>query len=81
MSTPLLTPPGAEELPPLLLTVEQAARLLAIGRTALYHLIWDGQDPNAIDVGQQQALIDAAQPAQGGVERLRRGLCHAPIVT
>lgn len=26
--------------------------------TAISHLIWDGQDPNAIDVGQQQALID-----------------------
>jgi excisionase family DNA binding protein len=43
MSTPLLTAESAEELPPLLLTVPEAARLLAIGKTALYHLIWDGQ--------------------------------------
>lgn len=43
MSAPLLTPPGATELPPLLLTVEQAARVLSVGRTAVYHLIWDGQ--------------------------------------
>lgn len=43
MLTTLLTPRGAEEPPPLLVTVEQAARLLAIGRTALYHLIWDGE--------------------------------------
>lgn len=43
MGTPVLTPPGAAELPPLLLTVEQAARMLTIGRTALYHLIWAGE--------------------------------------
>jgi len=43
MSTPLLTPPGAEELTPLLLTVPQAARMLAISRSALYQLIWKGE--------------------------------------
>ena len=28
---------------PLLVTATQAARILSIGRTALYQLIWDGQ--------------------------------------
>ena len=28
---------------PLLVTAPQAARILSIGRTALYHLIWDGE--------------------------------------
>lgn len=26
--------------------------------TSISHLIWDGQDPEAIDVGQQQAMLD-----------------------
>jgi excisionase family DNA binding protein len=33
----------AEDLAPLLVTAPQAARILSIGRTALYQLIWDGQ--------------------------------------
>lgn len=28
---------------PLLVTAPQAPRILSIGRTALYHLIWDGE--------------------------------------
>ena len=32
-----------EDLAPLLVTAPQAARILSIGRTALYQLIWDGQ--------------------------------------
>jgi excisionase family DNA binding protein len=35
--------PGKEDLAPLLVTAPQAARILSIGRTALYQLIWDGQ--------------------------------------
>ena len=31
------------ELAPLLLTVPEAARLLAIGRSAVYQLIWNGE--------------------------------------
>ena len=31
------------ELPPLLVTVPQAAEMLAIGRSALYELIWNGE--------------------------------------
>ena len=30
-------------IPPFLVTVPQAARLLSIGRTAVYQLIWDGE--------------------------------------
>lgn len=33
----------AGDLAPLLVTAPQAARILSIGRTALYQLIWDGQ--------------------------------------
>ena len=33
----------ADNLAPLLVTAPQAARILSIGRTALYQLIWDGQ--------------------------------------
>src|SRR5262245_61584078 len=33
-------PPIGVDIPPLLLTVPEAARLLAIGRSALYQLIW-----------------------------------------
>lgn len=33
----------ADRLAPLLVTAPQAARILSIGRTALYQLIWDGQ--------------------------------------
>lgn len=43
MSTPLLTPASTEELPPLLLTVPQAARMLAISRSAVYRLTWSGE--------------------------------------
>ena len=43
MSAPILTPTGTEELPPLLLTVEQAARMLAISRSAVYRLTWSGE--------------------------------------
>ena len=43
MSTPLLTSPPAAELPPLLFTVPQAARMLAISRSALYDLVWIGE--------------------------------------
>ncbi len=32
-----------DSLAPLLVTAPQAARILSIGRTALYQLIWDGQ--------------------------------------
>jgi excisionase family DNA binding protein len=28
---------------PLLLTVREAARLLAVGRTSVYQLVWDGE--------------------------------------
>ncbi len=40
-TSPTLT--DGDDLAPLLLTATQAARILAIGRTALYELIWDGQ--------------------------------------
>lgn len=43
MSPPLLILTGTEELPPLLLTVEQAARMLAISRSAVYRLTWSGE--------------------------------------
>lgn len=43
MSASLLTPTGTEEPPPLLLTVEQAARMLAISRSAVYRLTWSGE--------------------------------------
>lgn len=43
MSTSLRTPSGTEELPPLLLTVHQAARMLAISRSAVYRLTWSGE--------------------------------------
>ena len=43
MSTPLLTPASTEELRPLLLTVPQAARMLAISRSAVYRLTWSGE--------------------------------------
>lgn len=43
MSTPLLTPLATAELPPLLFTVPQAARMLAISRSALYDLVWNGE--------------------------------------
>ena len=43
MRTSLITPAGTEELPPLLLTVEQAARMLAISRSAVYRLTWSGE--------------------------------------
>jgi excisionase family DNA binding protein len=33
----------ANSLAPLLVTAPQAARILSIGRTALYQLIWDGE--------------------------------------
>ncbi len=35
--------PDSDNLAPLLVTAPQAARILSIGRTALYQLIWDGQ--------------------------------------
>ena len=34
---------GSTSITPLLVTATQAARTLSIGRTALYHLIWDGE--------------------------------------
>lgn len=43
MSTSLVTPSDTEVLPPLLLTVPQAARMLAISRSALYRLTWNGE--------------------------------------
>lgn len=43
MSPSLLTPTGTEQLPPLLLTVPQAARMLAISRSAVYRLTWGGE--------------------------------------
>lgn len=43
MSTSLLSSSATEELPPLLLTVEQAARMLAISRSAVYRLTWSGE--------------------------------------
>lgn len=51
MSTPLLTPEGAERLPPLLLTVLQAAQMLAISRSAMYQLIWNG-DVTPVHIGR-----------------------------
>lgn len=35
--------PSGNDPTPLLLTVPEAARLLAVGRTSIYHLIWDGE--------------------------------------
>jgi excisionase family DNA binding protein len=43
MSTSLLTAESAGELPPLLLTVPEAGRFLAISKTALRRLIWRGE--------------------------------------
>lgn len=34
---------GAAELRPLLVTSTEAARILSIGRTAVYQLIWSGE--------------------------------------
>lgn len=34
---------GAAELRPLLVTSAEAARILSIGRTAVYQLIWSGE--------------------------------------
>lgn len=35
--------PSGNDPTPLLLTVEEAARLLAVGRTSVYQLIWGGE--------------------------------------
>lgn len=35
--------PSGKDPTPLLLTVPEAARLLAVGRTSLYRLIWGGE--------------------------------------
>jgi excisionase family DNA binding protein len=43
MRTPLLNAEGGEQLPPLLLTVPQAAHMLAISRSAMYQLVWNGE--------------------------------------
>lgn len=51
MSTSLVAPTGTEDLPPLLLTVEQAARMLAISRSAVYRLTWGG-DLTPIHIGR-----------------------------
>jgi excisionase family DNA binding protein len=42
MSAPLVTTERSEPRP-LLLTVPQAARMLAISRSAMYQLIWKGE--------------------------------------
>lgn len=41
----------ANDLRPLFVTAPQAARILSIGRTALYQLIWDG-DLTPIHIGR-----------------------------
>ena len=43
MSTPVLNAEVGEQLPPLLLTVPQAAHMLAISRSAMYQLVWNGE--------------------------------------
>lgn len=44
------TPSGADQAP-LLLTVTEAARVLALGRTSVYQLIWDGE-LNPVRIGR-----------------------------
>jgi excisionase family DNA binding protein len=43
--------PSGTDPTPLLLTVDEAARLLAIGRTSVYQLIWDG-DLTPVRIGR-----------------------------
>ena len=43
MSTPVLNAEVGEQLTPLLLTVLQAAHMLAISRSAMYQLVWNGE--------------------------------------
>jgi excisionase family DNA binding protein len=58
MSTFLLTPQGAAQFSPLLLTVPQAARVLAISRSAVYRLIWNG-DVTPVHIGRSVRLTVA----------------------
>lgn len=46
------------DTPPLLLTVEEAARKLRIGRTLMYHLISTGQVPS-VTVGRLRRIRPA----------------------
>lgn len=43
--------PASQQLAPLLVTVPEAARILSIGRTALYQLIWNG-DLTPVHIGR-----------------------------
>ena len=43
--------PSGGQLAPLLVTVPEAARILSIGRTALYQLVWSG-DLTPIHIGR-----------------------------
>lgn len=71
MSTPLRTPQYAEGLPPLLLTVAQAARMLAISRSTLYQLMWKG-DLSPVHIGRS-ARFTVAELERYIAEQVRRG--------
>ena len=65
----LPTPAKAQPIPPVLLTVADAARALAIGRTTMYELIRDGSIP----------VIHIGRSTRVPVEAIRAFACQRQV--